>query len=91
MMQDLPWIIGIFIAIGFFAWFEADAFRHPERTNTLSHFIFTIGSKWPLSIWLMGLFAGGLATHFFWHWCPAGSLSTGWLFYPAPLSLLAFH
>jgi hypothetical protein len=35
--------------------------------------------RWPLSIWIMGVFCGALATHFFWHWCPAGSISTGML------------
>jgi hypothetical protein len=71
------WIIGTLIAIGFFAVVESYAFKHPERQNTLSMAIYTIGSKWPLSIWLMGVFCGALATHFFWHFCPPGSISTG--------------
>lgn len=75
-MND-PWIVGTFIAIAFFAFWERYAFKHPERTNTLSHWIYTIGATWPLSIYLMGMFAGGLAVHFFWHWCPAGSISSG--------------
>jgi GcrA cell cycle regulator len=33
--------------------------------------------RWPLSIWIMGVFCGALATHFFWHWCPVGSISIG--------------
>jgi hypothetical protein len=76
---DLPWIVGLFAAIVFFAIFETKAFRFPQSTNTLSHAVYTIGSKWPLSIFLMGMFCGGLAVHFFWHWCPAGSVSTGML------------
>ena len=75
--MNTPWIVGTLVAIAFFAIFEGAAFKHPERYNTLSHFIYTVGSKWPLSIWLMGMFAGGLAVHFFWHWCPAGSFSGG--------------
>jgi hypothetical protein len=67
--MDTPWIIGTLVAIVFFAYFEAKAFRHPERYNTLSHYIATMGAKWPLSIWLMGVFAGILAAHFFWPWC----------------------
>jgi hypothetical protein len=82
LQGDLPWIGGTFATIIFFAIFETYAFRHPERTNTLSHAVFTIGSKWPLSIFLMGMFAGGLAVHFFWHWCPPGSVSTGMLLAP---------
>jgi hypothetical protein len=69
-MMDLPWIVLTLLAIGAFAFFEWYAFRHPERQNTLSRTIYSIGSKWPLSIWIMGVFAGGLAVHFFWHWCP---------------------
>lgn len=77
-----PWIYGGIAAIAFFAYFEARAFRHPTRQATLSRFIATIGSKWPLSIWLMGAFAGGLAVHFFWHWCPFPGQSVGMLTWP---------
>ena len=69
-MQDLPWIVLTLLAVASFAVFEARAFRHPDRQNTLSRAIYNIGSKWPLSIFIMGMFAGGLAVHFFWHWCP---------------------
>ena len=68
--MNTPWIVGTLGAIAFFAWFESRAFRHPDRQNTLSRAIYTIGSTWPLSIWIMGAFAGGLAVHLFWHWCP---------------------
>lgn len=68
--MDLPWIMGTLAAISYFAYFEASAFKHPERTNTLSRAIYGLGSRWPLSIWIMGVFSGGLAVHFFWHWCP---------------------
>lgn len=66
--MDLPWIIGAIGAIVFFAVFEAYAFRHPDRVNTLSRAIATLGARWPLSIFLMGMFAGILASHFFWPW-----------------------
>jgi predicted outer membrane lipoprotein len=78
-MMDLPWIVLTVLAIGAFAVFEAMAFRHPDRVNTLSRSIYDLGSKWPLSIWIMGVFCGSLATHFFWHYCPPGSISTGML------------
>lgn len=74
--MNLPWDLGLAAAVAFFAWFEARAFRHPERQNTLSHFVASLGAKWPLSIWLMGLFAGVLAAHFFWPWC-ANPLGAG--------------
>jgi hypothetical protein len=78
-MMNMPWIVGALLAVVFFAYFEWRAFRYPERQNTLSRAIYDLGSKWPLSIFIMGLFAGSLATHFFWHWCPAGSTSIGML------------
>jgi len=68
--MNTPWIIGTLGAIAFFAFFEWRALAHPDRQNTLSRFIYTIGSQFPLSIWVMGVFCGGLAVHFFWHWCP---------------------
>ncbi len=77
MTMDLPWIVGTLAAIAYFAYFEYRALRHPDRENTLSHWIYTLGSTWPLSIFLMGGFCFGLAVHFFWHWCPAGSFSAG--------------
>lgn len=75
--MNLPWIIGLVAAITFFVVFEARAFRHPDRQNTLSRWIYNLGSTWPLSIFIMGMIVGGLAVHFFWHWCPALSLGTG--------------
>lgn len=76
---NLPWILGTLGAIAFFAYFEWRAFKYPTRQNTMSRWIYNMGSNWPLSIFLMGMLCGGLAVHFFWHWCPAGSVSTGWL------------
>ena len=84
-MMDLPWLVGIPIWLGVgwaaFAWFEARALRHPERQHTLSRFVYNVGSKFPLSIALgamsVGWFWGTLLTHFFWHFCPPGSLSSG--------------
>jgi len=65
---NTPWIIGTIAAIVFFAYFEWRAFAHPLRQNTLSRAIATLGSEWPLSIFLMGLVCGILASHFFWPW-----------------------
>lgn len=80
--MNTPWITGLLLAIIFFAVFEAMAFRHPDRVNTLSHAVYTLGKTWPLSIWLMGMFAGGLAVHFFWHWCPDAGAGIGLLQLP---------
>jgi hypothetical protein len=75
--MNTPWIIGLLIAIGFFAYFEKRAFDFPKSQNTLSRWIYNIGQSWPLSIWIMGAFAGGLAVHFFWHWDPNCLSSAG--------------
>ncbi len=75
--MNTPWIIGLCLVIVFFIYFERRAFKHPERQNTLSRWIYNIGSSWPLSIFLMGMLCGGLAVHFFWHWCPVGSITGG--------------
>jgi len=83
----LVWPVGIVIwlALGWavFTYFEAKALRHDARKDqiTLSMFCYTIGSKFPLSILLAGLFIGffigALGVHFLWHWCPPGSISAG--------------
>jgi hypothetical protein len=64
-----PWIAGALGALAFFAYFEWRGLRHDARNNSLSHAIASLGKNWPLSIWLMGAFAGVLAAHFFWPWC----------------------
>jgi hypothetical protein len=64
------WLAGLGAAVVFFAVVEGYALKHPERLNTLSWNIAKMGSYFPLSIWICGVFAGGLAVHFFWHFCP---------------------
>jgi hypothetical protein len=66
------WAVGLIAAIVFFAVVESYAIDYPNNQWTLSKAIATLGAKWPLSIWICGAFAGGLAVHFFWHWCDVG-------------------
>lgn len=68
MKKNWPWIVGIFGAICWFAYFEGQGFLHPESYNTLSHFISSIAAAWPYSMFLFGCFCGGLSVHFFWSW-----------------------
>lgn len=75
--MNTPWIIGLMLAIAFFAYFEKRSFDYPNSQNTLSRAIYNLGQSWPLSIWIMGMFAGGLAVHFFWHWDPTCISSAG--------------
>jgi hypothetical protein len=81
------WPIGIVVwsilGWGAFAYFEANALKHNARKDqiTLSFFLYTIGSKFPLSILMAGLMIGmligGLGVHVLWHYCPPGSVSGG--------------
>jgi hypothetical protein len=68
MGKAWPWIIGVIGAVSWFGYFETEAFTHPERYDTLSHVVSTLGAKWPLAIFLMGNFSGILQAHFFWPW-----------------------
>jgi hypothetical protein len=77
MSETWMWAIGLVSAMIFFAAVEGLAFRHPERQWTLSKTIAYIGATWPLSIWICGVFAGSLATHFYWHYCPAFAVTGG--------------
>jgi hypothetical protein len=77
MSEIWMWAMGLAGAIAFFAAIEGLAFKYPTRQYTLSRVIATMGQNFPLSIWICGVFAGGLAVHFFWHWCPFGGAGTG--------------
>lgn len=87
MSYWLVWPTGIVVWLaagwGVFAYFEAKALQHDARKDqiTLSMFLYTIGSKFPLSILMAGMaigfFCGVLGTHLLWHWCPPGSISGG--------------
>lgn len=68
MKRWLYWLICLALAIGAFAYGESEAFLHPDQYDTLSHVVSTIAHDWPLSIFIMGNFTGGLSVHFFWAW-----------------------
>lgn len=83
----IVWPVGIaiWLAIG---WFEFGRFEwqallasHKAGQITLSMFCYTVFTKFPLSLFLTGLFVGlfwgALMTHLTWHWCPPGSVSGG--------------
>lgn len=65
------WIVWLLAIVVTFTLAEGYAFRHPQRQNTLSRFVWTVGQKWPLSLVLWGLLVGALSVHFYWNWCPA--------------------
>lgn len=82
----IVWPVGIllWLLIGWveFGYFETKALTQPsDKRITLSYFIFYVTSKFPLAtFWggvLVGAFFGSLSVHFWWHYCPPGSLSAG--------------
>jgi hypothetical protein len=89
-MSSTPWLILLALAIVGFAYFEYQAIKN-NKYKTLSAVVYGIGAKFPLAIWLCGVFAGGLAVHFFWHWCPPGSVSEGLLSPLGPIGLSSLH
>ena len=68
--MNTPWVIWLLLIVISFTILEAYAFKHPERENTLSRFIWSVGQKWPLSLVLWGMLIGGLSVHFYWQFCP---------------------
>lgn len=69
--MNTNWIIWLLAIIVSFTVLERYSFKHPQRSNSLSRFVWSVGQKWPLSIALWGMLFGGLLVHFFWNWCPA--------------------
>lgn len=92
-MSDLPfWLIwpagiSLWLLLGWatFAYFEYKGMENKHESvvgyMTLSYFTWRVTQAFPPAIFLMGLgiglFWGGLMVHFWWHWCPAGSVSIG--------------
>jgi hypothetical protein len=69
-MKDLPWLLVAFpICLTVFAVFEARALCHRDRYNTLSELCYNTGRRWPISLYLAGMFTGILIVHLFAHWC----------------------
>jgi hypothetical protein len=64
------WIVWALVIVGGFVLIEWYSFRRPDKQHTLSRAVWSLGQRWPLSIYIFGNVTGGLAVHFFWHWCP---------------------
>lgn len=91
MSYWILWPLGIacWLALGFFEFgvIETRALRDKTGDSdghpTLSYFVYYITTKFPLAAILGAFVTGGvmwgLAVHFWWHWCPPGSTSTGFL------------
>lgn len=71
--MDWPWLlIALPICLAVFIVFEARALLHRDRQNTLSRFCYNTGRRWPISLYLAGMFTGILVVHLFAHFCPPG-------------------
>jgi len=62
------WLGWIFFVVAMFIVLESYAIIRDRLT--LSRFTYNITSAFPPLIFLMGMLAGGLVVHFWWHWCP---------------------
>lgn len=80
------WPIGIilWLALGWaeFGIIEDRALHAADpKKPTLSFFVYYVTSKFPLAAILGAFVTGGiiwgLAVHFWWHYCPPGSISAG--------------
>jgi hypothetical protein len=80
MTKDLPWLIGLGVAIIFFAIFEARALWHPDRQNTLSRFVYNAVHNRPVTTYMMGMFTALLMVHLLAHFCPSEGAMTAGLF-----------
>jgi hypothetical protein len=69
-MMWWEWLIWLVLCVGGFAILESIAFKHPDRQWTLSRSVAKLGSYFPLTLVVWGIFIGGLSVHFFWHFCP---------------------
>lgn len=82
--MDNPWIIWPLVVLSWII-FVAATFAYFEKrywnSLTLSRFTYDVTQRFPLLIFFIGmsvgLVLGVLSTHFFWHWCPPGSLNIG--------------
>ncbi|HUZ74909.1 MAG TPA: hypothetical protein VMU87_18135 [Stellaceae bacterium] len=72
----IVWALWLGLAILSFAALETVAFR-TGRWPSLSLATWRVFQAFPLIAVVFGMVFGALAVHFFWHWCPPGSMSAG--------------
>jgi threonine/homoserine/homoserine lactone efflux protein len=63
-MAALAWILAAMLLLAY------EFFALATGRKTLSRQMWEWSQAWPLLPWLVGVVMGGLAVHFFWHWCP---------------------
>ncbi len=79
MSDWLVWPLGILawlvLGVALFVWREVPGLRGQAERITLSYWMYSVSTKFPLFVaWLylnVGMLLGGLSVHFYWHWCPS--------------------
>lgn len=66
--MDAAWTVYLLAVIAAFAVMEGYALR--TNRTTLSRYVWKASQAWPLLPFVVGVVVGGLAVHFWWHWCP---------------------
>lgn len=59
------WLIALIVSFGCF-----EGYALAKGKTTLSRYTWNIFKVWPPIAVVFGMLFGGLAVHFFWHWCP---------------------
>jgi hypothetical protein len=59
------WLAVLVVSFGIF-----EGYALATGRKTLSRFTWNLTKAWPPLPFVCGLVAGGLAVHFWWHWCP---------------------
>jgi hypothetical protein len=75
--MTIYWTVFFILMVLGFAGGEAWAIWKGKQT--LSRYVWDVSCDWPPLPWVVGVLTGAVATHFWWHWCPAGSISIGLL------------
>lgn len=66
------WLLALIFSFG-----VLEGYAIAKGKTTLSRYTWNAFEAFPLIAVIFGMVFGGLAVHFFWHWCPPGSVSGG--------------
>jgi uncharacterized membrane protein YoaK (UPF0700 family) len=66
--MDIVWTVWLLLIASSFAALESYALT--KNKTTLSRHVWNASRAWPLLPFVVGAMCGGLAVHFWWHWCP---------------------
>ena len=59
------WLLAFIVSFAF-----CEGFAISTNGITLSRYTYNLSQDWPVLPWVLGVIAGGLAVHFWWHWAP---------------------